>query len=1255
MNGKTIRFMICILLCTLTILVGVLSVVAMPVNMDGEYIHIEAEDMVHSSSATVNEVATASGGKVLLISGNGVTAAEDLNESPSCMASFNVNKSSQYIIWLRVKTESDGTTLLYDTDGNGNIKSKNIKYTSFSWCALEKRMYSAGYKEIHISSSADLYIDGIVITSDMSYHPVSSVPATPDTSYVSDYFPIDSVKIFPEKGKHPRLFFTEADIPAIKEKLNDSFFKTDVQHIYATGNTDIDCILPAESASYTNYVSYVEILTNRAFLYAIGVVDEEHADKTVAEMKNFISTVSFDGYNSTDESRYMGSTMVMASCVYDWCYDRLTYADKQFVIRKLKEMAAETEVGNPATKRSYVISHAIEGLIYKDQLAVGIAIYDEEPDWYNTVAAIIFDKMLPVKNFLNSSGHDASGSSYAESRNDGAVNTSYMFDALGLEENIFADNYNDVFRTWIYTRLPNGFYFKDGDDYGWGNAKANDTRSTLFSWINNYVGSKYDDPYILRQAYLDYIWSGSSHSVTTMLSLDREAELKETTELPLTHFTTYPISSMTARTSWQNGLNAPTAMAYVNMREVTIGDHQHRDVGGFQLYYKGMLALDSGLYEWTDHYYDYQSRSIAHNVLLVHDPDEVFNTSDVNDGGQKVPANFGFGASQQHLAHVEASIESGDCITAKDTVYYAGPDEYRPEFSYISADIKPAYTDKVSAYERSTVFVNTDNEDYPALFVVYDNVASSDASFKKTWLLHGEEEPVVDDNRITLTRTADGYNGKLVNTTLVPSLDNSVFTIVGGEGNEFSVNGVNYPVETYKEGNHSDMGKWRVELSPLKQSTDDIFLNAMYVTDADSSAPELEIYKEENEHLYGVTTLDKAVYFSKDRDGIATSFELPIRDNGYDTTDCFVSGLASGKWNITGKSAAVKSYGIEDFEDTTYTYTLNTSANIGVTDIPASTGRTGKAYGLTAMGSNNNGQIKIAIPSPYLAEGTCVDIEFDAYLTGSFSNIQIYYKDLDNNAAWSGLVGYGNPVPTQNAPYNALCGQWITLKLTVDTADNCVYIYHNGELIGTKNGLTMNGIKELILSPKTSNQTREDFMYVDNVEFSSYAKGAELTASYVVEVKEDEECFALSLPSGTYTVTPAPENAVVTQLERILSAKEDFGDFLIKKNNNLMYLPKPTKLIDGVPYVAVDGIFTQLGADIISSTTDSVTFKIGEDVVAVVSGSNSYTLNGTLTPAKHSAISVNDEIYCAFEDYSSLLGASNVTYNAVAKLLRFSR
>lgn len=217
------------------------------------------------------------------------------------------------------------------------------------------------------------------------------------------------------------------------------------------------------------------------------------------------------------------------------------------------------------------------------------------------------------------------------------------------------------------------------------------------------------------------------------------------------------------------------------------------------------------------------------------------------------------------------------------------------------------------------------------------------------------------------------------------------------------------------------------------------------------------------------------------------------------------------------KGPEVILYGIEDFEDTTYLYTFNEADNLGITDIPADTGRTGKSYSVTKMSSGNLGQIKMPISSPYLAEGTCVDIDFDVYLTGQYSNIQLYHKDLDNAAAWTGLVGYGAPVATNNAPYNSLCGQWITLKLTVDTVNNSINIYHNGELIGTKSGLTLNGIKELYLSPKTSNQTAEHFVYIDNVEFSSYVKGNKPAVAYVSTNHNDGTITLIFDSAVTYT------------------------------------------------------------------------------------------------------------------------------------------
>ena len=1063
------------LLCCFMILVSLTPDVAYAESeniMNGETIVIEAEDTLYSNSSQPFYTGSASGKYALNVSGSGITSTSNLNINPSCIASFTVNKSSMYAIWIRANVPSS-CTLLYDLNGDGNIKSTGLVNSStFKWYGPIKTIYTPGYKEIHLTPSTNIYIDKAIITSDLDYVPANTTSASPDTSFVSSYFTTENVEIFPQKNVHPRLYITKETIPQIKEKLKNDFFKNDWENIVANANTDVDCLLPENSNSYNDYSVYTDILIHRAFMYALGEVDNAHADKTVKEMMKFISTVKFDRNDITFDSRNMGSTMVMAACVYDWCYDRLSDADKTYIIQCLKKIASQTTVGYPAVNRSYVVSLGLESHIYKDQLAVAIAVYDEDPDWYNHVTSIIFDKLLPTKKFFNSSGWDTSGADYGGGRNKGAVSAEYMFRALGYEGSIFADNYREVLYTHLYNRLPDGVWFKDGDDSSWYTHKPDTrTNSASYNWILNYVGYQYDDPYLARQGLLNYAWREGSnynwgtpaHELSEILNLDLSDDIKEITELPLTHFTKYPISSMTARTSWQNGLNAPTAMVNVNMREVTVGDHQHADIGGFQLYYKGMLALNSGLYEFTNHYNNYQKRSIAHNVVLVKDPDESFGGY-VNDGGQKIIDLFG--NAQRDFDDVQSAISSGECITAKDTVYYSGPDTYRPEFSYISSDISSAYSDKINEYERSAVFVNTENEDYPALFIVYDNLQSSNAQFKKTWLLHSEEEPqIVDGNKVVITRSDNGHNGKLVNKTVVPSADNSQFEKIGGEGKEFWVDGNNYPVSTYIDGTVPDMGNWRVELSPAVPSMDDVFLNVMYVTDADADLQELPVSSDETELLYGIYALDKAVYFAKSRENISTQFSFTLPENGFDKTDCFVAGCQSGKWQITGNNKNI----------------------------------------VVEIGANNNS-------------------------------------------------------------------------------------------------------------------------------------------------------FALELPAGTYTVSPVNSNTQVTSLPLKTSEKENFGDFLIRRNNNLMYLPKPTKLIDGVQYVAVDGIFTQLGAQITEKTDNAITFSVGENVITVTADSNVYMLNGTeQKSARYNAKLFDGEIYVALNDFSSYLGITSIRYYNEAKLLEITQ
>ena len=83
---------------------------------------------------------------------------------------------------------------------------------------------------------------------------------------------------------------------------------------------------------------------------------------------------------------------------------------------------------------------------------------------------------------------------------------------------------------------------------------------------------------------------------------------------------------MVARTGWDQD----AVIAEMKVNEYNFANHQHLDAGAFQIYYQGALAIDSGLYSGSSgqygspHCQNYYWRTIAHNSLLVYDPQEDF-------------------------------------------------------------------------------------------------------------------------------------------------------------------------------------------------------------------------------------------------------------------------------------------------------------------------------------------------------------------------------------------------------------------------------------------------------------------------------------------------------------------------------------------------------------------------------------------------------------------------------------------------------
>lgn len=870
--------------------------VALPTMHMGSVV-LEAEDGTLTADATVVRDAAASGtAAVRMVNAVRLDSPSTANP-PTLKLGFIAENDGTYKVWVRLKSPSSGSDSMYAGYGNGGYTIQNlIEQSGYYWFQMADLTGLAGENYINIMHrEAGVEVDKVIVTADTEFAPknINDMPAEVDTSGNSLY-PLPTLTP-PES--HPRVLLNEEVIAEIKENVKSDLLKVPYEKVKSYAEGTLDCKLPDDGKTGNHNGDLITKLQSRALLYALGEVDEAHGRQTVQYMRDYLETVIYRG--GQDITRSMGDTITTGAMVYDWCYDLMSEEDKTVFIRRFKEICAEKEIGWPPTAMWEVGGHSGEGEIMRDLLCAGIACYDEDPQIYNLAAGRFLSNMVESRRLFNQSGTHPNGGLYGGYRLAWEYRADVIFERMGYH-NVLGEGIGDVPLTWIYDRLPTGEMLKDGDMPDWGrNMNFKYSRENYWTYLLG--GNLYDNPYVQGEFIKENALNNYSSSVVMqILYASPDKEWKYPDDLPLAYATTYPLTSLTARTSWQNGLNAPTAMVKMTAHERNIDDHMHKDVGSFQIYYKGSLALDSGNYAigyGTAHDYNYNKRTIAHNLVTVYDPNESTwfgSRYTVNDGGQI--------GRQATVVQTYEDMMSDENLRAETKGVYIGPNDYTPEFSYLKTDISKAYTDKVSEYQRSMVFMDLFEEDYPAAFVVFDRVVSSDASFKKKWLLHSINEPVVEDNTTTIARTEDGLNGKLVNKTMLPQ----DFTIdkVGGEGYEFYVDGQNYPW-TDPEGIDSESGAWRIELSPAKDNTEDLFLNAMYVTDYDKNLPELPMYQENADSHVGVTVKDRYVLFSKTGEPRTSSLTVNVRDNGYGTVSCMIADMVPGVWKVSGNGMEI--------------------------------------------------------------------------------------------------------------------------------------------------------------------------------------------------------------------------------------------------------------------------------------------------------------------------------------------------------------
>lgn len=714
---------------------------------------------------------------------------------------------------------------------------------------------------------------------------------------------VEGVSVPVPPSSHPRLYVRSAHLPELKQRMNTPQVKEALAALQKLSKDRT----PEEEAKVTDrgFRYYFEMrgVTSRVQVQALDYLvhgDKKQARAAITAMLDTLQQTKLG--TKGDLSRASGVMLMCGAMVYDWCYDQMKPAEKKAYVESFVRIAKTMECGYPPKNSEPIAGHSSEWMILRDMLSAGIAIYDEYPDMYNHVVKLLFKDYLPVRNFIYSGHNYHQGTGYVNVRFSNDLFSLWILDRMGAGA-IYDSSQQFVLYDFIYRRRPDGQVMPAGD--------VNPNRKSVpsYSLPAMLASSYYKDEYLAYE-YKRKPRLESHCYIFDILWRDFDLKAKAPNDLPLSRYSGSPFGWMIARTSW----DANAVIAEMKVNEQFVGNHQHLDGGSFQLYYKGPLAIDAGAYNGSSggynspHNKSFFKRTIAHNSLLVYNPDEKFASWNYggegktefadNDGGQRMPGD------RWETCRSFENLLSKEYTTGKTLAHGFGPDAHKPDYTYLKGDITQAYTGKVKEAKRSFVFLNLHSADVPAAFIVFDKVVSSNPDFKKFWLLHSIEEPSIDGTQFTIRRTKNGDTGMLRNQVLLPEAKDLRIEKVGGKGKEFWVFGTNYANDALpaRPDAANERGEWRVEVSPLAPSVENYFLNVMQV--ADNTCKQMNDAKRiDAAKVVGVQIADRVVTFSKNSEPLSGKFDMKV--SGSNTLKFVLTDLAPGTWQIKKEGKVV--------------------------------------------------------------------------------------------------------------------------------------------------------------------------------------------------------------------------------------------------------------------------------------------------------------------------------------------------------------
>ncbi len=728
--------------------------------------------------------------------------------------------------------------------------------------------------------------------------------------------------------KHPRIYFTEDNIPAMKALLENEEYTNMVNKLYELGDSeDFTGIFEERTHSTGETYRYDSItmaqIEARAMLYVL-TGQECYGYEAIMGIKNAMLSLKFTVENHMDVYHGPSHVMFILAEVYDWCYDLLSETDKaqmisgcvyllieakhltddDFVLESNKPSVkkATTYIGYglefnfPPNNYNAVTGHGNGPQFLRDYMMVTLAFADEMPSWWEYVGGRYYQEYVPATNVLYEGGNVSQGTTcYAPIKVIVNLYAAHVI-KLATGENPLPDAMKDSANFMLSHIMSNGLMFETGDGPRTGKgcsvvycyfylfaAIYNDTFSLQAAkyYSNNYSKYQVDSIYTM----------GPGLTIALCASCD-EATGVYPDDMPLITYTGYPVGQTTARNGWSED----SAAVFMKINERTLANHDLMDSGTFQIYYKGFLACTSGSYKsyGSSHHKYYLQSTVSMNGLLIYNPSLSSTLSGWYSGSQNDPAD----------SPSLEDIQSGRYDVAKVTGVENAYDGKNAHYAYLAGDITKSYdASTVNVVERRMLTIYTQDETFPMIMLIYDNITSDEANYKKSFLLHTVNEPTVGTNDAgqMYAVVTDG-EGKLVLTNVAGG--DHIYAI-GGEGYAYWIGNENEFDGTENSGRNlvdknlasddSDTIWGRVEITANGEKMTRM-LNTMYVTDV-STTETLESVAIETDTVLGATVGGNVTAVFVKNINRETG-EITFTAEGDETMKYYISGVAAGTWVI---------------------------------------------------------------------------------------------------------------------------------------------------------------------------------------------------------------------------------------------------------------------------------------------------------------------------------------------------------------------